>query len=389
MMKKKVVSLLLVVCMVLSLFPVGAVAVQVGGSEAEDSVVLAPEQAQDSSAAVEESTEAEEQPEESSLELPDEPGEPVSDEPEIKLTEMEKAAVPVTLDSYVWLKNDCEIEYAPAKTTAQADSVQQWYDPSQMLDGNLTTLWQASWSDAPDRPAITLTLQAAEYVTGFMYMSRQDNYIGGIMMDYAVYVSADGTTYGETPVAEGTLPYKLGTFFVTFETPVLAKGVKIVSTGHSIAEMRLTYQPNDYDSLLAEATAVREAADINQWDAAALEAFDAGLKVVTDAGKPENLEDLRTACLSLFALIRDLKRAKSASTEDLCAQYNQAKTLRDAAVEGTGGDGCGACGRSACCECHGFRTGRGAGCAADAGGRSLCIPSGPGEAESEHDPQQY
>lgn len=245
---------------------------------------------------------------------------------------------PRSSDPYTWLDNDRKIEYPAAKTTAITDSTQNGYGAEKMLDGDEGTKWEAAWNSPPAQPTITLTLSDPEYITGFMYQSRLDNNIGGIMTDYSVYVSVDGTNYDETPVAQGTLPKKLGTFFVTFETPVQAKSVKLVSTALAITELRLTYLPSDYDSLIASAEAVRSAvvggSDIGQWDSATLDTFDAQLNSIKTAGKPVDPAELHSVCRSIVSLIVDLKRAQSVSTEGLRAVYRQATTLRSAAVVG-------------------------------------------------------
>ena len=247
-------------------------------------------------------------------------------------------AAPRSDDPYTWLDNDRKIEYPAAKTSAVADSTQSGYGAEKMLDGDVETTWQASWSSPPATPTITLTLSDAEYVTGFLYESRQDNNISGIMTDYSVYVSTDGTAYSEEPAATGTLPYKLGTFFVTFDTPQLAKGIKIVSTACAITELRLTYLPHDFDGLVASADAVRASvvggSDIDQWDSATLDAYDESLAAIKRAGKPTAPESLQSACSSLLALIGELKRTQSVSTEELRAAYRRAVTLRGAAVSG-------------------------------------------------------
>ncbi|MCQ4863047.1 alpha-N-acetylglucosaminidase C-terminal domain-containing protein [Pseudoflavonifractor phocaeensis] len=247
-------------------------------------------------------------------------------------------AAPRSDDPYTWLDNDRKIEYPAAKTSAVADSTQSGYGAEKMLDGDVETTWQASWSSPPATPTITLTLSDAEYVTGFLYESRQDNNISGIMTDYSVYVSTDGAAYSTEPAATGTLPYKLGTFFVTFDTPQLAKGIKIVSTACAITELRLTYLPHDFDGLVASADAVRASvvggSDIDQWDSATLDAYDESLAAIKRAGKPTAPESLQSACSSLLALIGELKRAQSVSTEELRAAYRRAVTLRGAAVSG-------------------------------------------------------
>ena len=247
-------------------------------------------------------------------------------------------AAPRSGDPYTWLDNDRKIEYPAAKTSAVADSTQSGYGAEKMLDGDVETTWQASWNNPPATPTITLTLSDAEYVTGFLYESRQDNNISGIMTDYSVFVSTDGAAYSTEPAATGTLSYKLGTFFVTFDTPQLAKSIKIVSTACAITELRLTYLPHDFDGLVASADAERASvvggSDIDQWDSATLDAYDESLAAIKSAGKPTTPESLHSACSSLLALIGELKRAQSVSTEELRAAYRRAVTLRGAAVAG-------------------------------------------------------
>lgn len=91
-----------------------------------------------------------------------------------------------------WVNHDRAIEYPRTQTTAWSDSEQSGYGPALMLDGNNSTKWEAAWNGAPERTTITLELPQAEYVTGFMYTSRQDNNIGGAMTEYSVLSSTDG-----------------------------------------------------------------------------------------------------------------------------------------------------------------------------------------------------
>lgn len=165
--------------------------------------------------------------------------------------------------SYVWLDNGKYIEYPAADTSASASSSQSGYGTERLLDGDNNTRWEASWSNAPSIIDITLTAEEQEYITGIEYVSRLDNNIGGTMSDYEIYVSEDGSTYGDAPIVSGSVIRKLGTYFITFEEPVKAKSVKITSDVHAASEMRLLYIPNDaedYDALMAEATALREEA---------------------------------------------------------------------------------------------------------------------------------
>ena len=249
-------------------------------------------------------------------------------------------AAPRSDDPYTWLDNDRKIEYPAAKTSATADSTQSGYGTEKMLDGNKGTKWEASWNNPPMTTMITLTLSDAEYVTGFLYESRQDNNISGIMTDYSVYVSTDGAVYSTEPAATGTLPYKLGTFLVTFDTPQLAKSIKIVSTACAITELRLTYLPTDYDALVSAAEAIYEHTQANtgseppNWDSEVQQTYRGELDTIKNKGTPAEAELLET-CASLFNLIRDLKRSRWSNTDDLVKEFNRATILQRAAVVGT------------------------------------------------------
>jgi alpha-glucosidase (family GH31 glycosyl hydrolase) len=72
------------------------------------------------------------------------------------------------------------------------------------IDGDPATIWHTEWSAAVPPPPheIQLDLGAQRDVCAFRYLPRS-NAGNGTVADYAVYVSSDGTSWGE-PVATGT-----------------------------------------------------------------------------------------------------------------------------------------------------------------------------------------
>ena len=89
--------------------------------------------------------------------------------------------------NYQWENHDKMIVYPAEKTLAGSDASQgSGYDPSQMLDGNQNTTWQAPWNGSKPYPELTLTIEKAEYITGIKYVSRMDNNIDGVMTEYEI-----------------------------------------------------------------------------------------------------------------------------------------------------------------------------------------------------------
>ena len=243
---------------------------------------------------------------------------------------------------YIWLDNDKYIEYPAEQTSAAASSTQSGYGANRLLDGNNDTRWEASWSNAPASIDVILSAQKAEYITGIEYVSRLDNNINGTMSDYEIFVSEDGSTYEEEPVATGKVMKKLGTYFLTFEEPVKAKSVKITSDVQAASEMRLLYVPSDakdYTELLAQAEDLGENArehagmDNGLWLPDTLDAFDAGLANVPKE-LPDTEEDIYEANRQLFELIRDLKRAQLESTVELNGRLRAAEAALESATVG-------------------------------------------------------
>jgi hypothetical protein len=88
------------------------------------------------------------------------------------------------------------------------------------IDGKSATYWHTHWTwdaaaDAPLPHYLIVDLGAAQVVTGFTYLPRQDNKVNGRIKDWAFYVSSNGTTWG-SPVATGSFPDGSALQTVTF-----------------------------------------------------------------------------------------------------------------------------------------------------------------------------
>ncbi|MFF2389636.1 discoidin domain-containing protein [Agromyces sp. NPDC058104] len=95
------------------------------------------------------------------------------------------------------------------------------------IDGDPYTFWHTAYRNGavPYPHFITLDLGADYDVTGLEYLTRQ-NAVNGRMKDYQVFVSADGTTWGD-PVATGSFTGDLGPQRVEF-APTAGRYVKLV-----------------------------------------------------------------------------------------------------------------------------------------------------------------
>lgn len=88
--------------------------------------------------------------------------------------------------------------------TVTADSAAADNPASHAIDGNPGTLWHTPWEgDGPPPPhALVINLGRPVRVSGFSYLSRQDNIRNGTIARYRFHVSADGVDWGQ-PVSTG------------------------------------------------------------------------------------------------------------------------------------------------------------------------------------------
>ncbi|MFD5864489.1 discoidin domain-containing protein [Agromyces sp. NPDC127015] len=107
------------------------------------------------------------------------------------------------------------------------ETVSEHTPATNAIDGDPYTFWHTAYRDGarPYPHHITIDLGADYDVTGLEYLTRQ-NAVNGRMKDYQVYVSTDGSTWGE-PVATGSFTGDLGPQRVAFEAAT-GRYVKLV-----------------------------------------------------------------------------------------------------------------------------------------------------------------
>ncbi|MBG9750857.1 fibronectin [Bacillus thuringiensis] len=112
---------------------------------------------------------------------------------------------------------------------ASANSEESWRDPaSNAIDDNPNTIWHTQWSAPNQYPYnLTLDLGKTQTITRVAYLPRQDWSENGIIFNYNIYTSTDGSNYKK--VTSGTWENNRAKKFATFE-PISAKYVKLEVT---------------------------------------------------------------------------------------------------------------------------------------------------------------
>ncbi|MDZ5480107.1 M60 family metallopeptidase [Bacillus thuringiensis] len=112
---------------------------------------------------------------------------------------------------------------------ASANSEESWRDPaSNAIDDNPNTIWHTQWSAPNQYPYnLTLDLGKTQTITQVAYLPRQDWSENGIIFNYNIYTSTDGSNYKK--VTSGTWENNRAKKFATFE-PISAKYVKLEVT---------------------------------------------------------------------------------------------------------------------------------------------------------------
>lgn len=112
---------------------------------------------------------------------------------------------------------------------ASANSEESWRDPaSNAIDDNPNTIWHTQWSAPNQYPYnLTLDLGKTQTITQLAYLPRQDWSENGIIFNYNIYTSTDGSNYKK--VTSGTWGNNRTKKFATFE-PISAKYVKLEVT---------------------------------------------------------------------------------------------------------------------------------------------------------------
>jgi galactose oxidase len=131
--------------------------------------------------------------------------------------------------------------------TVTASDSYAYNPPSNVIDGDNTTIWHSKWdgTPAPLPHTITIDTKSVQKISGFSYLPRQDGSPNGNIGQYTITVSSDDVTYSN-PVAQGTWADTNAEKQVTFTT-VNARYVRltaITEAGNrgpwsSIAELNL------------------------------------------------------------------------------------------------------------------------------------------------------
>ena len=112
----------------------------------------------------------------------------------------------------------------------RADSAQEGYEASNLLDGDPKTLWHTVWGEgAPSFPH-EVVLQFARTITlrSVSLLPRQDRNPNGMIKDCALYLSADGQSWGQ-PVAKATLKPSGEEQTIRLPAPAKASHLKLVA----------------------------------------------------------------------------------------------------------------------------------------------------------------
>ena len=100
---------------------------------------------------------------------------------------------------------------------------------SNVLDGNPASIWAQARTGAPPHPhSITITMPAPQEVSGMTVLPRQSGN-SGIIGDYEIRVSTDGTSFPSQPLASGTWANDRSLKTVTW-APRTVRAVRLTST---------------------------------------------------------------------------------------------------------------------------------------------------------------
>jgi beta-galactosidase len=111
-----------------------------------------------------------------------------------------------------------------------ADSYQGGNEPRLAFDGNNSTFWHTAWGTNEPRCPHTLVIDMVKIykVTAFTYLARQDGNQNGMVKEYEVYLSTDGTNWG-TAAVSGELKSTTALQVVPLTTAKAARYLKFVA----------------------------------------------------------------------------------------------------------------------------------------------------------------
>ncbi len=129
----------------------------------------------------------------------------------------------------------------------KASRAETGYGAELAIDGDPRTIWHTAWNGGEARfpHELQVGFTRAFAMSGFTLLPRQDDNRNGWIKDYAVYVSEDGSGWGE-PVAQGSLGNDSALKTVEFKAPKQGRFLRFVATsGHaqgpwaSVAELEV------------------------------------------------------------------------------------------------------------------------------------------------------
>lgn len=201
---------------------------------------------------------------------------------------------------------------------AEAGSFHSGEGPDKAIDKDTTTMWHSEWASGNNRPDLWITLDLGEVqsVSGIRYLPRQSGGTNGIITEYEILVSTDGTEF--TSVATGEWANDTTWKKAEFDN-VQARYVKLAAVDSISTEIGNTYasaaeigiyslpaseEPNtaELEAAIAEAKAKKEAvaaaADID-WYTEDVEALDAAIaEAEALLENTEATNDMRTAMIA-------------------------------------------------------------------------------------------
>jgi hypothetical protein len=112
----------------------------------------------------------------------------------------------------------------------KASSEEQGFEAANAIDGNVNTMWHSAYQDSkPAHPhELQLQFNAPATIRACTVTPRQDHNRNGFIKDYAIFVSADATSWGEA-VARGTFTRDDSMKTVWLERPARGRFVKFVA----------------------------------------------------------------------------------------------------------------------------------------------------------------
>lgn len=133
-----------------------------------------------------------------------------------------------------------------SELTATASSHHVGYEPANAVDGNCATFWHTEWTPLDTAPQqLTIDLAQPHSLDGLSYQPRQDGNTNGVVTQYRVELSDDGTTWHS--VATGSWPLDATTKYVTWPAETASHVRLVVLAGGggyaSAAEVTLADVP--------------------------------------------------------------------------------------------------------------------------------------------------